>query len=139
MSRRSVLQESVSGALVAAGLVLTCPAGVAWRIHAITVLVTTTATAGNRRITVELLDSGNVTLMVMAHTLQIAASLTASANFGHSTYNAAAAGTSPLQSLAEGVVPIVVLAGQKLRITDQNGVDITDTAKVYVHGEVERP
>lgn len=139
MSRRNLLQASASGALVAAGLNITCPAGQSWLIRGITVLLTTTATAGNRRVTVELLDGASAVLAVLVHGQVVAASVTTSVNFGLGGYSQTAAGSTPLIAVWDGMPELVLRAGQRLRVTDQAGIDITDTAKVYVHGELERP
>lgn len=134
---RDLVQGSASGALIAAGLSVPIPAGQNWKIFGVSVLLTTTATAGNRRVTVELLDSGDQPLAIVVSGQNVAASQTVSLNFALGGYPVGASGTSPLASVWDAWPVLVALAGQRLRITDQAGVDITDTAKVLVSAEIE--
>ena len=134
---RRLLQSTTSGALVAAGLNVTVPDRENWRIDGISVLLTTTATAGNRKITVELLDSSAQALAVLVHSQNIAASKTVSVNFGLGGYGQGEAGSTPLVMVWDGMPALVALAGQRIRVTDQAGVDITDSAVATLFGEKE--
>ena len=131
-----LVQGSASGAVVALGLSVPIPAKENWKIWGVTVLITTTATVGDRLVTVELLGVDDVLLATFVAGAVVTASLTGSINFG-ALSEAAVAGGTPLISLMVGMPAFVALAGQRLRITDQTGVDVADTAKVLVSAEWE--
>lgn len=136
---RDLVQGKASGALIAAGLLVTVPAGEAWLVHGVSVRITTTATVGNRVVTVELLDAGGATVrFVVASGQNVAASLTTSINFAVGGYPVAAAGSSPLASVWDAWPVCVAEPGQIFRVTDQAGIDITDSAVVTVSAERER-
>lgn len=133
---RDLFQASASGAVVALGLSVPVPEKQNWKILGVSVLYTATAQAGNRIVTVEVLDALDALIAAVAGGQAITAGTLTSYNFAVGGYPVAAAGTA-IKSVWDAWPITVAYAGQRLRITDQAGIDITDTAKVLVSGEWE--
>ena len=104
------------------------PSGKIWDLQAILLTIVTTETAGNRVLVFTVLDDAGNSLLDMPENANITANMTGRCNYSTS-------GTRTSSAIAgRDIIPTMkLLPGYKLRIWDDNEVDVNDVLSVVLH------
>lgn len=113
------------------------PAGQTWNVHSVSVLFVTTATVGNRVLTVELIDPNGKVCGAWPIVSAQAASLTHQVTFSEAYGTGFSTGTTPNVKQVTGLPKdFIVPPLWTLRVRDSAAIDAAaDDMNVYIYGE----